>query len=163
MPSIGKDARGWKVAVGDHVIDKRGPVLVIVRTEKSFRILKMARAKPLHTDRLTYVKLWRVFRVKRTTTWRYATWRKLYDKYIKPAKRKARRERRRVEASTTMWPCPVCLNGKAPIRFKIGIQVWEGKRLRVCSTPCKRKVLREARETDRRKVAYKYMKRGAQI
>jgi len=165
MPTVGKDARGRKVAVGDHVINKKGQVLEIARTEKSFRILKMARAQVLHNPRLAYVKLGLIFRVQRTVEKSTRTrWRKLYDKYAKPAKRKASRAKRKAEASTTMWPCPICMNGKEPVRFKIGIQVWDGKRLRVCSTPCKRRVLKEAKKTGNRTgVARKYMIRGGQV
>lgn len=165
MAKVGKDARGRKVSVGDHVLNKTGQVLVIARTEKSFRILKLARAKTIHSDRLTYVKLGKVFRIRRTVEKSTrGRWRKLYDKYAKPTKRKAAQARRKAEASTTMWPCPVCMNGKEPIRFKIGIQVWDGKRLRVCATRCKRRVLREVKETgNRTRVARKYMKRGKQV
>ena len=68
--------------------------------------------------------------------------------------------------------CPVCMDGSEPVRFKIGIPVWKGKKLRVCSSRCRRHVRKEVKiaieygvdkNTARRKAAYKYMKRGGQI
>ncbi len=166
MPNVGKDARGRKVSIGDHVITKKGDVYRIIQTEGSYRSHGIIRGIEINGEGgAKYLKTDRIFRVRRSSmTSTRARWRKLYDKYAKPAKRKAARTRRKVMASTTMWQCPVCINGKAPVRFKIGVQVWKGKRLRVCSSPCRRRVLREVRETDSRaRVAYKYMKRGGQM
>ena len=166
MTKVGKDARGRKVSIDDHVITKKGDVYRIIQTEGSHRSQRILRGIKIGgTGGATYLKTDNIFRIKHSSVTRpRALWRKLYDKYIKPVKRKAERTRRKVMASKTMWPCPVCMNGKEPIRFKIGIQVWDGKRLRVCATRCKRRVLKEVKERgNRTRVAQKYMKRGGQV
>lgn len=43
--------------------------------------------------------------------------------------------------------CPVCRDGPAPCYFRIGLSVWPGKKLRVCSTRCKRVVKAEVRRS----------------
>ena len=173
MPTrkVGTDARGRRVSVGDRVINKKGQVLEITQTEKSFRSKGIVRARPLKNGGSIYVELRRIFRVRHSsTTSTRRRWRKLYDTYVRPARRRAIHQRHKVEAQTYKWPCPVCKNGKQPTRFKIGILVWSGKQLRVCSTPCKRKVLREVRKHEgkdreliRRRVAWQYMKMGGQV
>ena len=166
MTKVGKDARGRKVLADDHVITQKGDVYKIIQTEGSYRSQRILRGIKIGgTGGATYLKTDRIFRISRSsTTSTRKRWWKLYDKYVRPARRRAVHRRHKVEASTTMWPCPVCMNGKEPIRFKIGIQVWDGKRLRVCATRCKRRVLKEVKETgNRTRVAQKYMKRGGQV
>lgn len=176
---LGVDARNRPVRVEDIVIDKRGRVYTILWTERALRKRKTVRAQTaLDKDggSYTFIRLQRVFRWKRPSTWASRNkmrWRRLYDNYVRPARRAAARKRHKVEASRKMWPCPVCKNGKQPTRFKIGIPVWRGKRLRVCSAPCKRKVLRQVKlleqeevgldhEEARRRVAWRYMRIGGQ-
>lgn len=169
---VGVDARGRTVRIEDTIIDKRGRVYTIFWTEKALRKRGSVRAQPLQSDTgYVFVSLPRVFRVKRASSTALRNrmrWRRFYDKYVRPARRAAARKRRKVEASTKMWPCPVCKNGGQPTRFKIGIRVWDGKRLRVCSAVCKRRVLKEVKklrdgERVRRRVAWKYMKIGGQV
>lgn len=172
---VGVDARNRTVRVEDTVIDKRGRVYTILWTEKALRKQRTVCAQTTlsKSGSYTFIKLQRVFRVGNPSTWptrNKMRWGRLYDKYVRPIKKQEARKRRRAEESTKMWPCPVCKNGKQPTRFKIGIAVWRGKRLRVCSTPCKRKVLKEVRvlaegydhEETRRFVAWRYMKAGGQ-
>jgi hypothetical protein len=172
---VGKDARGRTVSVADCVITKRGQALVIAPTEKALRKRQTARVVTAETEEFTYIRLNRVFRVRHAGSQakNKSRWRHLHEKYVKPLRKKEARRRRRVAATTKMWPCPVCMNGKQPTRFKIGIQVWSGRRLRVCSTPCKRRVLRGVKELQqahsdldpehvRRQIAYQYMKAGGQ-
>jgi len=177
MPTrrIGTDARGKTVAVDDCLIDKRGRVYIVCWTERALRRQKTARV--LRKESYTYVRLTHVFRVRRASakpSRNRARWARLYENYVKPMRRKEVHRLRRVAATSKMWRCPVCINGRQPTRFKIGVQVWKGKRLRVCSTPCRRRVLKGVRhlqekypEADaefvRRQVAYQYMKAGGQL
>lgn len=187
MPTqeVGKDARGRTASVDDYVIDKKGQAAVVAWTEKALRKREIARATPVMIQNessaapalpdIAFVRLGKVFRVRQPRSQRAnkARWRRLYDKYVRPIKREATRKRRKAEATTTMWHCPVCANGRQPTRFKIGVQVWKGRRLRVCSTPCKRRVLRGVKQLQqahsdldpeyvRRQIAYQYMKAGRQ-
>ena len=168
MPaSVGEDARGRKVKVGTTVLDKRGRIFSILETEKKYRRQDMARA--LGPEGRCFITLSRVFRIEPSIAFDKTSkdWWQRYNKFVKPLRKKARARRRRAEASHKFWPCPVCISGSQPIRFKIGVRVWDGKRLRVCATPCKRRVLREVRHSAhadaRRRVAWKYMRRGGQL
>lgn len=175
MPSMtqGKDARGRLVLVDDTVIDKGGEAYIVCWTEKGLRKQRSARAEVKGVGSHTRVDLTRVFRVKKasaTERQNKARWKRMWDKYVRPERRRVARRRRKAEASHHMWKCPVCIkgydNGSGVVRFKIGIPVWRGKKLRVCSIRCKRKVQRRVKageHGDRRKVAYNYMKKGGQL
>lgn len=178
MPTrkIGSDARGKVVRVDDYLITKRGRTYTACWTEKP--LIKRRTIRVLSATEETYslARLDRVFRVGKISTrpWRNkARWARMYEKYVKPIKRKAARRRRRAASAKMRW-CPVCINGHQPTRFKIGVPVWKGKKLRVCSTGCKRRVRKQVRilrekhpqlepELVRRQLAYQYMRAGGQL
>lgn len=64
--------------------------------------------------------------------------------------------------------CPVC----STVYFRIGVRVWEGRILRVCSKRCRYRVKREVvtavsrngrhPEQARRSIAWGYIKKGGQ-
>lgn len=170
---IGQDARGKKVRLRDRVIDKKGNIYEVTWTSKGLSKAGLIRAKLLDIiPDYVLLKSGRVFRVSITTKkGSRRRWTRLYDKYIKPAKRKARRLRKKVEAMP-LRPCPVCIKDSEHINFKLGTSVWKGKKLRVCTKRCARIIRREVkivvqygvdRDVARRKAAYKYMKIGGQI
>ncbi len=177
MPRIqlaGKDARGRTVRVHDRVMDKKGQIYEVSRTDKSLLKKGTIRASPLRKEPAFFIllNLNQVFKVKRTSkNGSRRLYTRLWNTYAKPLRRKALRERKKVEAMP-MKICPVCRDEPDAIHFKIGTPVWKGRKLRVCTKRCAIVVRKEvrsavghgvARETARRKAAYKYMKIGGQL
>lgn len=173
---------------GDVVIDNRGRAWRVRNTETALRHRQLIRARNIPLPKrpgspvskkpnsaFQIVQPSRMFRVPKSSSTRQANaqrWKKLFHKYVLPLRRVAAR-RRRVAATLPLRPCPVCQNGEQPCRFKLGIAVWKGKRLRVCSTSCSRTVKKEVtrerrlhpevdRERTRKIIAWRYMKRGGQ-
>lgn len=155
-------------------MDKKGVIYDVASwTDKGLRKGGVIRASPLsRVPQSMLLKLEQVFKVKRTTkTGSKGRWKTLWDKYVKPARRRARARRRRVEAMP-MRICPVCADEPEAVHFKLGTPVWKGKKLRVCTKRCARKVRAEVRiaieygvtkEDAQRKAAYKFMKKGGQL
>lgn len=176
MPRIqlaGKDARNKTVRVHDRVMDKKGEIYKVLRTDKSLLKKGIIRAGPLHQiASFILLKLDRVFKVKKTTeNGSRRLYTRLWNTYAKPLRRKARRKKRKVE-EMPMKLCPVCRDEPNAIRFKLGIPVWNGKKLHVCTKRCAAVIRKEIRiavqngvdkETARRRAAYKYMKKGGQL
>lgn len=176
-----KDARDKTVIEGDTVIDKRGWAWVIISTEATLRKQQLIRARRIpqagrpSKNYFSVIHPHRTFKVRRPSASKQANtrrWKELYKKYARPLNRATARQRHIAE-TLPLRPCPVCQNGEQPCKFKIGLPVWKGKRLRVCSTTCahsvKKEVNHERREqpdTDpervRRLVAFRFMQKGGQ-
>jgi hypothetical protein len=178
---IGRDARSRSVREGDLVIDERGRAWKVIATEASLRKRRIVRVRsvPLASTPKTYsdhtatARLFLTFKVSkpsRTETANKRRWQRLYTKYTRPILRREIKQRQRI-LSLPFQRCPVCIDTNQPCRFKLGIQVWKGKKLRVCSRACAAKVKKEVKklikmqpETDaerlRRHVAWTFTKKG---
>ena len=155
-------------------MDKKGVVYdVAAWTDKGLRKGGIIRASPLNQiPPFVLLKLSGVFKIRLTAKiGSTRRWKNSLDKYSNPAKRKARARRRRVEAMS-MRTCPVCINDPQVVHFKLGTPVWKGKKLRVCTKRCARKVRAEVRiaveygvskKDAQRRATYKYMKIGGQL
>jgi len=170
---MGQDARGKQVRIHDRVMDKKGVIYHVAWTAKHLRKTGIVNSCPLDgIPPFVLLKSSRVFRVRRTIeTGSRRRWTYLYDKYVRPMKRRTQSLRKKVEAMP-LRPCPVCIHDEAPVRFKLGVPVWQGKKLRVCTTRCARRVRKEVKiaveygvdqDIAKRRAAYKYMKIGGQI
>jgi hypothetical protein len=172
-----KDARGKTVGEGDTVIDKRGRAWVIISTEATLRKQRLVRARRIFHSKeyFSVIDPRRTFRVRKSSSSKQANarrWKEFYKKYARPLNRATAR-RRRIAEALPLRPCPVCQNGAQPCKFKIGLAVWRGKRLRVCSTSCAHTVKNEVRrerheqpsidpERVRKTVAFRFMQKGGQ-
>lgn len=153
---LGKDAKGKNVRQGDTLLDKRGGAWRVLKTEGTLRkqLVIRVRSVPLskRPTETALVRLSLVFRVTAPSATPQANirrWKHLYDKYTRPAKRAAIRQKRRVEA-LPLKPCPACLEELQPCKFKLGVRVWRGRKLRVCSKACVYLVRRRVRRAQRK-------------
>lgn len=174
---VGRDARGNIVKEGDIILDDRGRAWEVEETERTLRGQRIVRCQSVPLDNrpaplgVGTVRLELTFRVEKPSSTLGANrrrWERLYDKYARPARRAAAKARQKA-AAQPLRPCTVCAKTQQPVRFKIGVAVWKGKKLRVCSTTCANAVRREVtklqrkhpdidRERLRRHVAWSYMK-----
>lgn len=167
---IGRDARRVKLKVGNLVIDEQGRTWKILETGKTYlryRMLKVQRVRPPSSKRprsVLYKRAYEVFRVRKRhgRAANAALWAHWSSHVILPP-----------GYTRSLRPCPVCMGGWQPIRFKIGVRVWEKRKLRVCSRACRRVVRAKVREVCKRHpdvdkekcrlaVAWKYMRKGGQ-